>query len=283
MVSSPNAYEMTIILKRRTEALDIGKMANGVLHPDGGNKANELIRIGQVLGRRDPLTQIQQKILTTAISLIQLSGKFDATMDRCKISVTQFLNICNSPEELLYSQLVHEIEKISRKGVWLYESEICKLSRTQWFQLVEYTGGMVTFQFTDKIMEIIIAIPPDDIENQLIKGIQYKGKHTRAVFEIIESSRGNGLMEYSISELMKLLSLEHTRYSYGQLKLRVLEPSLQEIYSWDTQIFVRFGPTFSGRRAEGIWFEVFGGEEARDLRKNEPNFKFALPEDKPIG
>ncbi len=89
------------------------------------------------------------------------------------------------------------------------------------------------------------------------------------------------MVEYGIPELMKLLSLEHTRYSYGQLRLRVLEPSLQEIYDWDDEIFVRFGPTFSGRRAEGVWFEVTTGKAARELRAQEPEFKFAPPEDKP--
>jgi hypothetical protein len=90
------------------------------------------------------------------------------------------------------------------------------------------------------------------------------------------------VVEYSIPELMKLLALEHTRYSYGQLKLRVLEPSLQEIYDWDREIFVRFGPTFSGRRVEGVWFEVTTGKAAAALRDKEPEFRFAPPEDKPV-
>ncbi|MGL5512476.1 MAG: hypothetical protein ACRDBM_04445, partial [Sporomusa sp.] len=77
----------------------------------------------------------------------------------------------------------------------------------------------------------------------------------------------------------KQLSLEHTRYSYGQLKLRVLEPSLQEIYDWDDAIFVCFRPTFSGRRVEGISFSVITGEQAKKLREKEPKFKFAPSEE----
>ncbi|WP_371379998.1 replication initiation protein [Sporomusa aerivorans] len=95
----------------------------------------------------------------------------------------------------------------------------------------------------------------------------YRGKYTRTIFEIITSSQATGVTEYSISELMELLSLEHTRYSYGQLKLRVLEPSLQEIYDHDDAIFVEFGPAFSGRRVNDIWFKVTMGEKARALRK----------------
>lgn len=181
----------------------------------------------------------------------------------------------------MYAYLVSELEKISGKGIWLYEKNSQKLSRTHWFQAIEYTEKEITFQFTDKILQLLSTMATDDIECQLIRGIQYRGKHTSAVFDLIWSSQASGITEYSIPELMKQLSLENTRYSYGQLKLRVLEPSLQEIYDWDRSIFVRFGPTFSGRRVEGIWFEVITGEEAEKSWENEPEFKFAPPEYKP--
>jgi C_GCAxxG_C_C family probable redox protein len=115
----------------------------------------------------------------------------------------------------------------------------------------------------------------------LVKGLQYRGKHTLAVFELIWPRRGQGVTECSIPQLMQQLSLAHTRYSYGQLKLRVLEPAFTEIYAWDQALSVRFGPTFSGRRVQGVWFEVTTGESARELRAREPDFKVAQPEQKP--
>jgi hypothetical protein len=33
---------------------------------------------------------------------------------------------------------------------------------------------------------------------------------------------------------------------------------------------------------EGVWFEVTTGEKAKQLREKEPDFKFALPEQKPV-
>ena len=65
------------------------------------------------------------------------------------------------------------------------------------------------------------------------------------------------------------------------MKLRVLEPAFAEIYAWDEALSVRFGPTFSGRRVDGVWFEVVAGEQARILRGREPDFKVAQPEQKP--
>ena len=128
---------------------------------------------------------------------------------------------------------------------------------------------------------MIRQFSPADAELQLVKGLRYKGKHTLAVFEIIWRGKNKGLTEYSIPQLMQQLSLAHTRYSYGQLKLRVLEPAIAEIYAWDEEMFVRFGPTFSGRRVEGVWFEVLTGDAARELRQEQPEFKFSLPEEKP--
>jgi C_GCAxxG_C_C family probable redox protein len=115
----------------------------------------------------------------------------------------------------------------------------------------------------------------------LIKGLQYRGKHTLALFELVWPWRGKGVTGYSIPQLMEQLSLAHTRYSYGQLKLRVLEPAFTEIYAWDQAIHLRFGPSFSGRRVEGIWFEVTSGAEARELRRLEPTFRVAEPEQQP--
>lgn len=115
----------------------------------------------------------------------------------------------------------------------------------------------------------------------LVKALQYKGKHSLALFELIWPKRGQGVTECSIPQLMQQLSLSHTRYSYGQLKLRVLEPAFAEIYAWDEALSVRFGPTFSGRRVDGVWFEVVAGDEARILRGREPDFKVAQPEQKP--
>ncbi len=257
---------------------------SAALHPEGlTNKPNKSISVGNVIGRRDPLTELQQKMLTAAISQLQVSKTSASSQSECGLSISDFLEVCNLDANQLYASLVNELEKVSTKGVWLYEKNSRRLIRTQWFQSIEYTEEKITFQFTDKILHLFSTMDPNDFECQLIKGIQYRGKHTLAVFDIIWSSKAKEITEYTIAELMKLLSLEHTRYSYGQLKLRVLEPSLQEIYDWDKAIFVRFGPTFSGRRAEGIWFQVITGEEAERMREKEPEFKFALPEQKPIG
>ncbi|WP_156023733.1 replication initiation protein [Sporomusa ovata] len=275
--------KLDIVIKKVSEAFDSEQLVSVALHPEGLTaNPNKSISVGNVIGRRDPLTELQQKMLTAAISQLQIPRTDESTQMECGMPISDFLEVCDLDSNRLYASLVNELEKVSTKGVWLYEKNSQRLVRTQWFQSIEYTEKRITFQFTDRILHLIATMDPSDFECQLIKGIQYRGKHTLAVFDIIWSSKANGITEYTIPELMKLLSLEHTRYSYGQLKLRVLEPSLQEIYDWDKAIFVRFGPTFSGRRAEGIWFEVKTGEEARKLREKEPEFKFALPEQKPI-
>ncbi|WP_094606941.1 hypothetical protein SPSIL_047900 [Sporomusa silvacetica DSM 10669] len=272
---------MDIHLQEVSAAFDSEKFIAAALQPDGLiTKPNQAISVGNVIGRRDPLTELQQKILSAVISLLKTSKVVESTRTVCGMPISDFLKICDSKQERLYAFLVSELEKVSQKGVWLYEKNNQSLIRTQWFQAIEYTEKEIVFQFTDKICQLIATMDPNDVECQLIKGIQYRGKHTLAVFDLIWSSKATGITEYSIPELMQQLSLEHTRYSYGQLKLRVLEPSLQEIYDWDNAIFVRFGPTFSGRRVEGIWFEVIVGDEARAMREKEPDFKFALPEQK---
>lgn len=244
-------------------------------------KPNQLIRVEGMIGRRDPLTEFQQKIVIAAISLIHENEEIDPKRRAYKMGIDEFLKFCDMSQADIYTYLTVEIEKMVRKGIWLYDEKDRKLTRSMWFQAIEYADGEITFIFSENIIPLIVKFGPDGASYQLVKGLQYKGKHTLAVFNIVWPWKAKGVIEYSISQLMQQLSLEHTRYSYGQLKLRVLEPSLEEIYACDDAIFVRFGPTFSGRRVEGIWFEVKTGEEARELRKKEPNFKFALPEEKP--
>jgi len=263
--------------------LEIEKFVTAALRPEGfGTKPNQLIRGEGMIGHRDTLTELQQKIVITAIRLIQQSEKIDPQRTTYTMAVGNFLRVCDIKGENIYADLASEIEKIVKKSVSLYDEKNNKLTWTGWFQAIEYADGEITFQFAEKILPIIISFATNDDEYQLVKGLQYKGKHTLAVFEIIWSWKAKGVIEYSIPQLMQQLSLEHTRYSYGQLKLRVLEPALEEIYAWDDAIVVRFGPTFSGRKVEGVWFEVTTGEKAKELRKKEPEFKFALPEEKSV-
>jgi hypothetical protein len=274
---------MEIGLKRSTPDLEGDKLAAAALRPGGqGIRPNQLLRAAGLTGRRDPLGEWQQKILTAAIALIHAAGRPDPSRTDYRMKTGELLALCDGAPEDIYAFLAGEIEKLAKKGVWLHDGKTGTLTRSQWFQAIAFDGREVVFRFAAPVMALIASIEPGDVEHRLVKGIQYKGKHTMAVFDIIWAGKSAGVVEYGIPELMRLLSLEHTRYSYGQLRLRVLEPSLQEIYDWDEEIFVRFGPTFSGRRAEGVWFEVTTGKAARELRAKEPEFKFAPPEDKPV-
>ena len=260
---------MAIAFKKNAAVLEGEQFVAAALYPEGRTaNPNQLLSFPCGIGRRDSLTELQQKILTAVISplLFHQSEAQDKLASR--MPVIQFLNLFDGEEKKSAAFIVGELEKRSRKGLWLYWAENRRLIRSQWFQTITYENGEVVFQFADRIADLIAAIDPYDIEKRLIKGIQYRGKHTLAVFSAIGAAKKTGVIEYSIDELMRLLFLEATRYSYGQLKLRVLEPSLQEIHDWDDSMYVRFGPTFSGRKVEGVWFRVVTGEEAREVRKS---------------
>jgi len=263
------------------KSMKFEKLVTAALNPDGLTaRPNQLIRLDGFIGRRDPLTELQQKMITAVISLRHKTDHFECKRTEYTMEIGEFLRICDLHQEDIYFHLTNEIAKVLKKGVSLYDETNKKLTRTLWFQAIEYDDKEITFQFAEKMLPLIINFAPNHVEYQLAKRLQYKGKHTLAVFNIIWPWRSKGLTELSIPELMQQLSLENTRYSYGQLKLRVLEPSLEEIYAWDDAIFVRFGPTFSGRRVEGVWFEVMTGDAAKELRRRAPEFKFSLPEEK---
>ena len=268
---------MEIGLKRIMMDVDVAKLAEVALRPNGQVKLSQLLHIAGVIGRRDPLTELQQRILAAAIFLIHPALQEEAPQAYYTMKTGEFLKLCDAGKENVFEYLTHEIEKLSCKGLWLHDEAKRSLIRTLWFQAIELTDREITFEFTAGILAMIATIPPEAIEEKMLKGIQYKGKHTLNVFEIIWVGRDAGVIERSIPEIMRLLSLEHTRYSYGQLKLRVLEPSLREIYEWDDAIFVQFGPVASGRRAEGFWFKVTTGEAAKALRRKEPEVRIAPP------
>lgn len=273
---------MGIYLKRTAPDPDFDRFMASFLSPEGlAAKPNKLIAVEGIVGRPDPLTEVQQKIITAAISLVHATGEIDPRRTSYSMEIGEFMEACAFGRDDLYAASAEEIEKILKKGVWLVDKNRKVLTRTAWFQSVEYASGKIVFQFAEKVLPLVLRFVPDAAEYNPVKGIQYKGRHTLAVFNAIWPWRGKGVTEYSISHLMQQLALEHTRYSYGQLKLRVLEPAFEEIYAWDDAIFIRFGPTFSGRRVESVWFEVTVGEEARKLRMQEPEFRMALPEEKP--
>jgi plasmid replication initiation protein len=262
---------------------ELDALVSRLLHPVGVTfKQNQVIGTGSFIGRRDPLTELQQKILVEMIASIHTHGNPDYRRTEYSMKFSEFQKICAMGNGDAYTFLTGEMEKILKKGVWLHCRKNQKLIRASWFQSIEFSGGEIFFQFSEKIMTLIAGITPGDAEHRLVKGLQYQGKHTMALFELIWSWKSQGLIEIPIPLLMKQLSLEHTRYSYGQLKLRVLEPSFEEIYACDDAIFIRFGPTFSGRKVEGVWMEVTVGAEACKMRQNEPEFRVAPPDQKSL-
>ena len=264
--------------------MNFEQLATAALNPDGSiAKQHQLLRFDDMVGRRDPLTELQQKIITAAVALLHKNQGCEDQATVCKMAMTEFIALCSADREDMPVFLTNEIEKLLKKGVSLCDELHKKMTRVSWFQAIEYDEQEVIFQFAEKILPVVMKFTPNEDAYRLTKKLQYKGKHTLAVLDIIWPSRSMGVTELTIPELMQQLALEHTRYSYGQLRLRVLEPSLEEIYAWDDAIFVRFGPTFSGRRVEGVWFEVTVGEKAKELREKEPEFKFSLPEEKPVG
>lgn len=252
-------------------------LIDAVLHPAKQiTKPKHLLHMEQFTGRRDPLTELQQKLLTKII--FSLLGRTEQT-EECRLRMAELYEVFSSADPAFWAA---EIEKLSVKGIWIYQRQSGRLFRVPWFAAIGFWGDGLIFSLTPQAAKLIRGLTPEEAQYRLLKGIQYRGKHTLAVFSIIWGAERGQLTEYSIAELMQRLSLEHTRYSYGQLKLRVLEPSLQEIYAWDQAIFVRFGPTFSGRRVEGIWFEVTTGEKALQLREKEPEFRFSSAREKPL-
>jgi plasmid replication initiation protein len=271
---------MSIYLKRKIVSQEFTRLLTAFHGVEGAAaKPHKSIRIEGMVGHLDPLTEIQQKVLTAVISLA--NGTLELYRTDYMLGVEQFITLCACDRDNPYESLLNETGKLLKKGIWMFDESKQTVVRTTWFQSIEFVGGKVVFQFAEKALPLIFRLASDNPDYDLVKGIQYKGKHTLAVFSMVWPYRSKGVIEYSIPHLMQQLSLEHTRYSYGQLKLRILEPAFKEIYTRDEAIFVQFGPTFSGRKVEGVWFEVTVGERARELRRLAPEFRIAHPEQKP--
>lgn len=265
---------MSIYLTRKIVSPDFERLLAAFYGLEGTvARPNQGIRVEGLTGRLDPLSETQQKMLAAAIALVK--GEADRRRTCYAMELEQLVQICNIERGKLYESLLNETAKLLKKGVWIFDEANRSVVRTVWFQSIEFSAGKIVFQFADKALPLIFRCTSDSPGSDLVKGIQYKGKHTLAVFAMIWPCRGKGVIEYSIPRLMQQLSLEHTRYSYGQLKLRILEPAFREIYSRDDAVFVRFRPLFSGRKVEGVRFEVTVGEEARALRRLEPEFRIA--------
>jgi hypothetical protein len=61
---------MAISLKRTSMPLAVEQMAEAAFGASGQVKLNQLLKVAGITGRRDSLTEIQQKILSAALSLI---------------------------------------------------------------------------------------------------------------------------------------------------------------------------------------------------------------------
>ena len=96
---------MEIRLKRNLTNVDIVKLAEVALRTKGQTKLNQLIRLAGVTGRRDPLTELQQRILTAAIFLIHPELKDEAPQTTHTMKTGELLKLCDSGQENIFDYL----------------------------------------------------------------------------------------------------------------------------------------------------------------------------------
>jgi len=228
-------------------------------------KSNTIVRVEYPVLGRDPLTNIQQKIIMAAISLILKNEKGDHKQTAYSVSVQEFIELCGIDRKSIYNDIKEELSTVRGKGIQVKKIE--KDHKTgelyevdddvNWFQKISYIKrkGQITFKFTEDILDYLTN--GHYTWYYLKTAARLKGKYTPVLYEILRSWRKQGKVTYSLSHLKKLLGMQADEYhEYGQLNLRVLKPAITEINEKDNDITVSFKPNKDGKKVIGVTFNI---------------------------
>jgi len=213
-------------------------------------QGNELIEARQ----KEPLTAREQKIVLTMVSMIQPE---DHDFKDYEISISDFTEMLGLAGREKYTEikeitktLVGKVIEIPRKnGGWLL---------THWVSSAEYVDGegVIKLSFSPKLKPYLLQLKRAYTSYRLSNILSIKSAYAIRLYELMKKWQHVGTWEIPVESLREKLGAITKTYSlYGNLKNRVIVPSVKEVNE-KTDVHVEFKEIRKGRKVVKIEFKI---------------------------
>lgn len=181
-----------------------------------------------VISGRYELTEAEQKIILLAIA--QVDSKNDDEFITFKATIPELEKRLNTT--LHQGQLKETCRKLMQRVVYI-ENDQGDWKMFHWISRAEYFKGANTIEFkiSDEMKPYLLKLKGNFTKLQIENAIKFNGKYTTRFYQFLMKLQNTTERKekYELSELYKMLMLPKSLKTFGNFRMYVLDPSIDEI------------------------------------------------------
>lgn len=195
------------------------------------------------------------RFLAFAISKIDHLNVNPEKSLQMEIHVSEFAEIFNLDIKSAYREVEILATQLQKKIIQFRKGErrikVGIISRQEYIDL----EGRVFIKFDETIVPYLIGLSEQFTKYMLKDVYQFKSVSTWRLYELLKQFHKIGQREIDIDELKWKLNIEDKYDRIGNLKIRIIEPSVKEINEL-SDILVTFSQKKRGRRVVSFIFDI---------------------------
>ena len=211
-------------------------------------KGNDLIEAKRSMH----LTTRERKLVAYMVSCI---SPYDDDFKEYRFPIEDFIQFFsitdkNAPKE--YERIAHGI----MSKPFTVENDVERFTAT-WLSEAKYhkKQKIFTFRFTPSLKRYLIQLKKFYTRYKMINLINMENCYSESMYELLKQYETIGKRTIDIEDLRRMLGLERKYPLYSNLRVKVLEPAVEEINKF-SDINVAYQEQKQGRKVSALFFEV---------------------------
>jgi len=216
------------------------------------NEENLITKSNKLIEASYNLTEVEQKIIMTLISLVQPSDK---DFQSYTFSIKDFIKLIGGNSNTRYKELEDITRSLLSKTYEVRFED--RLSQVQWLSQADYNYKQGTIQLTlhSFFRPYLLQLKREFTSYQLKNVSKLKGQYSIRIYELLKQYERLKERTFDLDDLRQKLAVTDKYPAYGNFKQRVLVPAQKQINK-KSDISIDFKEIKVGRAVKRIKFII---------------------------
>jgi len=216
------------------------------------NEENLITKSNKLIEASYNLTEVEQKIIMTLISLVQPSDK---DFQSYTFSIKDFIKLIGGNSNTRYKELEDITRSLLSKTYEVRFED--RLSQVQWLSQADYNYKQGTIQLTlhSFFRPYLLQLKREFTSYQLKNVSKLKGQYSIRIYELLKQYERLKERTFDLDDLRQKLAVTDKYPAYGNFKQRVLVPAQKQINK-KSDISIEFKEIKVGRAVKRIKFII---------------------------
>lgn len=230
-----------------------------------GNTMSKLVVVkhNKVIEAAYKLTLAEQRVLLSVIAKLDSTAVIPVDAEFC-IDASEIRDIFGLHASQSYRDLQQAVKRLYDRTILIRDED----EEFRWLSWKKYDkgNGRVFIQFSQKLIPYLSQLKGNFTKYKLETVREFKTEYGIRFFEILTQWQSKGEREVSVEWLRDVLRLEDSYKSISDLKLKVIEPALQDINT-HSNLWVEYGQRKTGRVVSHFQFKFGLKSDAKPTSK----------------